>query len=88
MSIERNIPIIVMEPVRGGMLADLGEEFNARFKAARPEASVASWALRYVASLPGDWRFKNFYNGLVGRSGSPRRSSTGTASCNLWERTR
>ncbi|MCR4895630.1 MAG: aldo/keto reductase [Lachnospiraceae bacterium] len=50
---ERNIPIIVMEPVRGGMLADLGEEFNARFKAARPEASVASWALRYVASLPG-----------------------------------
>ena len=50
---ERNIPIIVMEPVRGGMLADLGDEINAKFKAARPEKSVASWALRFVASLPG-----------------------------------
>ena len=50
---ERNIPIIVMEPVRGGMLADLGDEINAKFKAARPENSVASWALRFVASLPG-----------------------------------
>ena len=42
-----------MEPVRGGMLADLGEDVNAMFKAARPEKSVASWALRFVASLPG-----------------------------------
>lgn len=50
---ERNIPIIVMEPVRGGMLANLGDEINAKFKAARPEKSVASWALRFVASLPG-----------------------------------
>ena len=50
---ERNIPIIVMEPVRGGMLADLGEEINTKFRAARPEKSVASWALRFVASLPG-----------------------------------
>ncbi|MCR4806780.1 MAG: aldo/keto reductase [Lachnospiraceae bacterium] len=50
---DRNIPIIIMEPVRGGMLADLGEDINAMFKAARPEKSVASWALRYVASLPG-----------------------------------
>ncbi len=50
---DRNIPIIVMEPVRGGMLADLGEEVNSMFKAARPDKSVASWALRYVASLPG-----------------------------------
>lgn len=49
---ERNIPIIIMEPVRGGMLADLGENINAKFKAARPDKSVASWALRYVASLP------------------------------------
>ncbi|MCR5001275.1 MAG: aldo/keto reductase [Lachnospiraceae bacterium] len=50
---ERNIPIIVMEPVRGGMLADLGEEINTKFRVARPEKSVASWALRFVASLPG-----------------------------------
>lgn len=50
---ERNIPIIVMEPVRGGMLADLGEEINAKFKAKRADKSVASWALRFVGSLPG-----------------------------------
>ncbi len=50
---ERNIPIIVMEPVRGGMLASMDPENEARFKALRPDASIASWALRYVASLPG-----------------------------------
>ncbi len=50
---ERNIPIIVMEPVRGGMLANMGEEIDAKFKARQPEKSVASWALRFVGSLPG-----------------------------------
>lgn len=49
---EHGIPCIVMEPVRGGTLADLGEEANALLKAARPQSSVASWALRYAASLP------------------------------------
>ena len=49
---ERNIPIIVMEPVRGGMLANLGEEIDSKFKAMRPDKSVASWALRFVGSLP------------------------------------
>ncbi len=50
---KRNIPIIVMEPVRGGMLADLGPEINEKFKAKRSDKSVASWALRFVGSLPG-----------------------------------
>ena len=50
---ERNMPIIVMEPVRGGMLANMAPDIEAKFKAKRPDASVASWALRYVASLPG-----------------------------------
>lgn len=50
---ERNIPIIVMEPVRGGMLANMAPEIEARFKARQPDRSVASWALRYVGSLPG-----------------------------------
>ena len=50
---KRNIPIIVMEPVRGGMLADLGPEIEAKFKKRRPDKSVASWALRFVGSLPG-----------------------------------
>ncbi len=50
---ERNIPIIVMEPVRGGMLANMDPEIEAKFKGRRPEKSVASWALRFVGSLPG-----------------------------------
>ncbi len=50
---DRNIPIIVMEPVRGGMLADLGPEVEKKFRARQPEKSVASWALRFVGSLPG-----------------------------------
>ncbi len=50
---ERNIPIIVMEPVRGGMLANMAPEIEAKFKAARPDASVASWALRFVGSQHG-----------------------------------
>lgn len=50
---ERNIPIIVMEPIRGGMLANLAPEQEAKFKAVRPDKSIASWALRFVGSLPG-----------------------------------
>lgn len=50
---KRNIPIMVMEPLRGGLLADLGEKGNEVFKKADPNASVASWAFRFVASLPG-----------------------------------
>ena len=50
---ELGIPIIVMEPVRGGRLASMGEEIDAMFKAREPDKSVASWAMRYVAQLPG-----------------------------------
>lgn len=50
---ERNIPIIVMEPIRGGMLANLAPENEEKMKAARPDKSIASWALRFVGSLPG-----------------------------------
>ena len=49
----RCVPIVVMEPVKGGTLAKLTPELEARFRAVRPEASIASWALRFVASLPG-----------------------------------
>ncbi|MBP5443304.1 MAG: aldo/keto reductase [Treponema sp.] len=50
---KRNIPMIIMEPVRGGMLANMAPEIEAKFKAKRPNDSVASWALRYVGSLEG-----------------------------------
>ena len=50
---ERGIPIVVMEPVKGGSLADPVPEVKKLFSAARPGASAASWALRFVGSLPG-----------------------------------
>ena len=49
----RGIPMVIMEPVKGGTLAKLTPELEAMYRAARPEASVASWALRFVGSLPG-----------------------------------
>lgn len=47
-----NMPIIVMEPVRGGFLANPPEEAARLLREANPERSYASWAMRYVASLP------------------------------------
>lgn len=49
---ERNIPVIVMEPVRGGRLASLTEALDRKLKAVQPNWSVASWALRWVKRLP------------------------------------
>lgn len=48
-----NIPIIVMEPVKGGALAALPQGIDKIFKDYAPDASVASWAIRYAASLEG-----------------------------------
>ena len=47
-----NIPVIVMEPLRGGALATLNPEARKVFQNADPKRSVASWAFRYVGSLP------------------------------------
>jgi predicted aldo/keto reductase-like oxidoreductase len=52
-AIKHNTPIIIMEPVKGGTLASLPKEAEDVFKAAGPEASVASWAIRFAASLSG-----------------------------------
>ncbi len=49
---EKGIPAIIMEPVRGGALANLCEGANEILKGARPDKSIASWAIRYAASLP------------------------------------
>ena len=46
-------PVIVMEPVRGGSLASEKAASAPLLKEADPQASLASWALRFVASLPG-----------------------------------
>lgn len=50
---ERDIPVIIMEPVRGGSLVSLCPESTRILKEANPGASTASWAIRYAASLPG-----------------------------------
>lgn len=50
---ERNIPIIVMEPIKGGTLANMDQEYVDMFKSVRPDKSVASWALRFCGSLSG-----------------------------------
>ena len=44
-------PIIVMEPVKGGLLANPVENIRKIFEEANPNASLASWAIRYAASL-------------------------------------
>ena len=49
---DRGLPIMVMEPVRGGKLADLGEERNALLKSLRPDESIASWAFRWLQEIP------------------------------------
>lgn len=49
---ERNIPVWVMEPVRGGKLAKLAEKEEAKLKALRPQESVPAWGFRWLQALP------------------------------------
>lgn len=46
------IPVVVMEPVKGSSLANLPDDIIKGFKNLRPDATAASWALRWVGSLP------------------------------------
>ena len=48
-----NLPIIVMEPCKGGSLAVLPEKAAALMRAYNPTASIPSWAIRYAAGLEG-----------------------------------
>ncbi len=52
-AVKHGKPIIVMEPVKGGLLAEPPKEIADMLKAADPDASPSSWAVRYAASLPG-----------------------------------
>lgn len=48
---EKGIPLVIMEPVKGGSLAAFPEDITAKYRALDPDASVASFALRWVGSL-------------------------------------
>lgn len=50
---KKGLPVIIMEPVRGGKLANLDEESTALLREARPDDSTASWALRFAANPAG-----------------------------------
>lgn len=50
---KHNKKILVMEPVKGGTLANVPEEVETLLKSHNPQASCASWAVRFAASLPG-----------------------------------
>ena len=50
---EYQIPIWVMEPLRGGKLASLAEEDAAKLKALRPDETTPAWAFRFLQSIPG-----------------------------------
>ena len=50
---EWNIPVWVMEPLRGGKLARLPEADAAKLKALRPDEEVPAWAFRFLQSVPG-----------------------------------
>ena len=49
---KHNLPVIAMEPVRGGKLANPGEKPVEILKAARPNDSIASWAFKFLIDQP------------------------------------
>ena len=50
---EWNIPVWVMEPLRGGKLAKLAAEDEKALKALHPEENIPAWAFRFLQSVPG-----------------------------------
>lgn len=51
MLVEANIPVMVMEPVHGGLLANLTEDAVKELQELNEENSIASWAMRWVMDL-------------------------------------
>ena len=49
---EHNIPVWVMEPLRGGKLASLPEKETSILKSMRPDEEVPAWAFRFLQSIP------------------------------------
>ena len=47
------LPVWVMEPLRGGRLANLSDEEAAPLKALRPEENIPAWSFRFLQAIPG-----------------------------------
>ena len=50
---KKQVPLVIMEPIKGGSLAVCADDIMEKFHAIDKEASAASFALRWVGSLPG-----------------------------------
>lgn len=49
---KRDIPVVIMEPLRGGGLSSLTKHHTEQLKAIEPDRSIASWAFRFCGSFP------------------------------------
>ena len=49
---EYNIPVWVMEPLRGGKLANLSDAYAQKLRALRPEEEIPAWSFRFLQSIP------------------------------------
>lgn len=49
---ERNIPVVIMEPLLGGRLSKVHDHIVSRLKQREPDRSVASWAFRFAGTFP------------------------------------
>lgn len=50
---KHGIPVWVMEPLRGGRLAKLSSEEEAKLKEMRPDENIPAWAFRFLLGIPG-----------------------------------
>lgn len=50
---EYHLPVWVMEPLRGGKLAELPEEYTGKLNGLRPDENVPAWAFRFLQSIEG-----------------------------------